>query len=126
MCRFVETKFEELTCNLVFLYACSISENGGLKNFLETLRTVFEVIGDEDGTLEVQQVVDTFADLAIIHEDIDQLLADQIVQHLLGQGFTDTEAEVTSKFDGRTGITFQSVLNAPCLQEWAATHGFVI
>lgn len=122
MRSFVEAKHEELTCNLLFLYACSISEDGGLKNFMEALRTVFEVIGDEYGTLEVQQVVDTFADLAMIHEDIDQLLADQIVQYLLGQGFTDTDAEITSKFDGRTGITFQSVLEAPCLQNWISAH----
>lgn len=122
MRQFVEAKHEELTCNLVFLYACSISEGGGLKNFVGALKTIFEVIGDENGTLEVQQVVDTFADLAMIHEEIDQLLADQIVQHLLGQGFMDTDAEMTSKFDGRTGITFQSVLDAPCLQKWVSTH----
>jgi Ca2+-binding EF-hand superfamily protein len=127
MKRFLDSKAGELSTNLIFLAACSVGDNGKIKNLAESLKTVFEVIGDEEsGTLEVQHLVDIFADLVLIHEDIDQILADQVMQYLLGQGFMDTDAEITSKFDGKTSMNFDSFLSAPCLQEWITSNSIVI
>ena len=78
-------------------------------------------MGDENGAMEIQQVVDAFSDLAMIHDDIDTMLADQVIQYLLGQGFSDIDPEVTTKFDGKTTISFESLLDAPCIKDWIAS-----
>jgi hypothetical protein len=120
---FLEEKAGELTHTMVLLFVCSMRNNNGPSNVIEALRTMFEVMGDEEGNMEVQEVVRAFTDLALIHDSIDQILADQVLQFLLGQGFMDSDAEVTSKYDGKTTTNFLALSAAPCLQEWAETHG---
>lgn len=115
--RYLKEKSGELSRNVIFQFACSIHTDGRMKTFLEALKTVFEVCGDENGVMEVQQVIDVVADLVMVHDDIDEVFADEIVQYLLGQGFMESDAEVTSKFDGATSISYATLLEAPCLQE---------
>lgn len=128
---FIKEHAGELTHSQLVLYACCIDNNGNLKNVLEALKTMFDVMGDESGeefgsTMEVQQVVAAFADLALVHPHIDEILADRVNQFLLGQGFMDSDAEMTSKYDGRIMTTLESLLTAPCLQEWAQSHNVVV
>lgn len=113
----LKEKSGEWSRNVIFQFACSIHTDGSLKTFVEALKTVFEVCGDQNGVMEVQQVIDVVADLVMVHDDIDEILADEIVQYLLGQGFMESDAEVTSKFDGATSISYDTLLAAPCLQD---------
>lgn len=113
--QYLKEKSGELSRNLLFQFACSLHIDGRMKSFVESLKTVFEVCGDQNG-MSVQEVIDVVADLVMVHDDIDQVLADQLVQFLLGQGFMESDAEVTSKFDGATYVTIESLLSAPCLQ----------
>lgn len=115
--KLLKEKCGEWSRHVIFQFACSIHPNGHMKTFLEALKTVFEVCGDENGVMEVQQVIDVVADLVMVHDDIDEVLADQIMQYLLGQGFMESDAEVTSKFDGATSISYETLLEAPFLQE---------
>ena len=119
MSALVESKAGELSKSLIFLMACSVDANDTRKNFIDSMKSVFESVGENNGTtLEIQQLVDYFADMALFHEEIDPILADQVVQYLLGQGFDDTDADMTNKFDGNNTMTFEQLLSAPCLQEW--------
>lgn len=119
MKELLDSKADELSKSLIFLMACSVDSENRRKNFLDSLKTVFEAVGDNNGTtLEIQQIIDYFADLSLFHDEIDSILADQVVQYLLGQGFVDTDAEITNKFDGNSAITFEQLITAPCLQEW--------
>lgn len=99
---FWQRQDDGLSSNGLVLFACSTCKDGLLK-FEDTLKTVFEVFGEETpaGILVIpaQSFIPMFADISIIYK-LDDMTSDRIVQHLLN----------LVAFSDETNIDYQTLM----------------